>query len=160
MSRFATKYFGHIEWPDDALLVFPEGLPGFEHERRFARLEPARYAPLIFLQSASTPELCFLAAPVAAVDPGYKLDVHAEELQRICAAARDVDVLDVGVMVLLTVREGSPATANLLAPVVVDGKSRLAVQAIRRDRLYSCRHPLAGTPLAGTPGGERLAQCL
>lgn len=152
MSRFATKYFGHIEWPDEALLVFPEGLPGFEHERRFARFEPERYAPLIFLQSASTPELCFLAAPVETIDPSYKLDAEAEELRAIHATGVDV-------MVLLTAREGSPATANLLAPIAIDGKSRLAVQAVRRDRLYSCRHPLAGTPLAATPGGERLAQC-
>jgi len=150
VPRFATKYFGAVEWPDEEMLVFPQGLPAFEHERLFARLAPAGYKPIIFLQSASTPELCFLAAPAAAVDPAYELDAQSTELELVQGVEAPLEVL-----VLLTVREGQAGTANLLAPVAINPSTRRAVQAIRRDRRYSCRHPLAGTPC-----GNRLAQCL
>jgi flagellar assembly factor FliW len=144
VSRFATKYFGVIEWPDEQCIVFPEGIPGFETERRFARLEPEKYAPLIFLQSASTPELCFLAAPVESIDPSYELPSDSWE------GSAPLEVL-----AILTVRPDGSSTANLLAPLLIETASGTAVQAIRPDRRYSCRHPLHGTPC-----GERLARCL
>lgn len=148
VPRIATKYFGELDWPDDEVLTLPQGLPGFAGERQFARIEPEKYRPLVFLQSVATPALCFLAAPIKSIDPGYELDVHAEELRTINSVAA-VDVL-----AILTVLDGKPATANLLAPLVVDRMTKLGAQAIRRDRRYSCRHPLEGTPC-----GERLAQC-
>ena len=47
--------------------LFPEGLPGFERERRFLPLEMPDQHPLVFLQSAATPALCFVTLPVLAV---------------------------------------------------------------------------------------------
>ncbi len=34
------------------------------------------------------------------------------------------------------------ATANLMAPVVLNVKTQRGLQAIRRDRLYSHQHPV------------------
>lgn len=144
MARFLTKYFGWLDWPEQGLILFPSGLPAFERERRFARLELERYAPLVFLQSLSTPELCFLATPVTAVDPSYVLDQTAPAHSNNPAE----------VLVLLTVPDNGPPAANLLAPVVI-AQDRVAVQAIRYDRRYASRHPLEGTVCA-----ERLMQCL
>lgn len=150
MPRFDTRYFGTLDWPEEDLLALPQGLPGFPEERQFARFEPPRYAPLIFLQSIRTPQLCFLAAPIASIDDAYELDTASEELRIAHSPGAAADVL-----ALLTIPAGHPPTANLLAPLVIDPLTRRGVQAIRRDQRYSCRHPLAGTLC-----GETLARCL
>jgi flagellar assembly factor FliW len=49
---------------------------------------------------------------------------------------------------VVTLPASGPATANLLAPLVVNLAARLGVQAVRSDARYSHRHPLA-TAAAG-----------
>jgi flagellar assembly factor FliW len=46
-------------------------------------------------------------------------------------------------LAILTVPKEGPVTANLLAPVVVNLATRVAVQAVRADTMYSHRHPIA-----------------
>ena len=36
-----TKYFGEIEYDEEAVLIFPKGLFGFEEEQRFLLLPKA-----------------------------------------------------------------------------------------------------------------------
>src|SRR5437016_3006575 len=117
-------------------LVFPHGLPGFEHERRFTLVEDRAHPPLLSLESETTPDLRFHALPVRAVDPAYDLQLSPE----------DLDVLELeqvpgedGVLCLaiLAAPENGPLSANLLAPVVVNCTRNLAVQAVRMDQRYS-----------------------
>jgi flagellar assembly factor FliW len=50
---------------------------------------------------------------------------------------------EVAVLVLLSLHDGLSTTANLMAPIVVNLKTRRALQAIRQDSLYSHQHPVA-----------------
>ena len=155
MARLLTKYFGWIDAPREAFLEFPSGLPGFERERRFVQLRVPAHAPVVFLQSAATPDLCFLAAPVQTVDDRYELEIAPEESQalRLPEQVRPALGADVEALVLLSLAVEGGATANLLAPVVVNPRSGKAVQAVRRDRRYSSRHSvsLCAPPAPETP---------
>ena len=64
-----TKYFGPVAYEESNVLRFPAGLPGFEEERRFLSLEQPAHAPLVFLQSLTTPDLCFVALPASSIEP-------------------------------------------------------------------------------------------
>ncbi len=66
---------------------FPCGLPAFEGERRFLLIEKKDYRPLVFVQSAETPSLCFVALPILAADPSYRLAVSREDLESLGFAA-------------------------------------------------------------------------
>jgi flagellar assembly factor FliW len=146
MPTVDTKYFGAVPYEEGTCFEFPWGLPAFEEERRFVPLEIPRHHPLVFLQSTATPALCFIALPVLAAHPEYALAVSPDDLQALSlredrqpAVGREVLVL-----ALLSIHEDAPATANLLAPVVVNLSNRRALQAVRSDSVYSHVQPLAG----------------
>ena len=143
MPRLLTKYLGWIEYDEAGVVDFPAGVPGFEHERRFLFIRNEAHAPVVFLQSVQSPGLCFLALPAREVETGYRLDM-AEEDAAVLGLEGGAGGEDLEVLALISHRAGEAATANLVAPVVVHGPGRRAVQAVRRDRRYGARHVLAG----------------
>ncbi len=146
MPTFSSRHFGPIEYQDDAIFEFPAGLPGFEQERRFVPIEHAASKPIVFLQSLTRPELCFITLPVLAVKKDYRLAVSPEDLRALALAEDRQPVIgaDVLCLALISVAEGRLPTANLLAPVVVNLRTRRAVQAIQEESAYSHQYPLLG----------------
>ena len=144
MPQYLTRHFGTIEYPEDAVIEFPSGLPGFEDERRFLPVEHPRSAPIMFLQSLLRPEVCFITLPVLAVAANYELSISPEDLRALEFDETRQPVIGVEALCLavISVSEGAEPTANLLAPIVVNLKTRRAVQAIQENGLYGHRHPL------------------
>jgi flagellar assembly factor FliW len=143
-----TRRFGAFEYDRSSVLTFPAGLPGFEGHTVFIIVEQPELAPIVFLQSLNTPELCFPAAPVAAIDPGYSPGLTREDLERLGLdpGRQPVPNVEVLSLALLCAPENGPLTANLLAPVVINVQTHTAVQAVRADSLYSHRHPIPTGP--------------
>jgi len=141
MPQLETRQFGLLDYLPEAVLEFPAGIPAFEHERRFLPIEQAATRPFVFLQSLATPELMFLTLPALLVEPAYRLDLGPEDLELLglSAAPQRIDQ-DVHCLAIVTVQPDGRLTANLLAPVVINPKSRRAVQALQPG--YSPQHPL------------------
>lgn len=138
MASLQTEQFGELEYSEDAALLFPRGLPGFERARKFVLLDDAELAPLVHLQSLEIGGLCFLALPVRAIDPEYETLLSAED-REVLGAGPTLD------LALLSAARDGTLSANLLAPVVIDLATRRAVQAVRADTQYSHRHELGET---------------
>ena len=117
-------------------MTFPAGLPGFEDQKRFVLTNQGELAPLVFLRSLDSDDLCFTTLPVSAIDPGYELSLSFEDRERL---GREGDLL---VLAILAAAENGQWTANLLAPVVIQVEARTGVQAVRSDARYSHRHCL------------------
>src|SRR5204863_8883919 len=128
MPTVDTKYFGAMPYQEESCFEFPWGLPAFEEEQRFLPLEMPGHKPLVFLQSTVNPDLCFITLPVLAADSKYALSVSGEDLQALGLAEDRQPAIgpEVLVLTLLSIREGAAATANLLAPVVVNLATRRA----------------------------------
>jgi len=126
------------------VIYFPAALPGFPEEKRFLLIEQPVNHPLVFLQSVSSPELCFVTAPVRGIDPGYELAMGVEDLGLVELPADRPPRIgeDVVCLAILAFSEDGPPTANLLSPVVINLKRGLAVQAIQPDSGHSHRQPL------------------
>lgn len=115
-------------------LSFVRPLPGFGDLRRFVLVElpveqPAEGAePVLFeLRSLEEPAVRFLAAVPTAFFPDYAFDLDEDD----CAELGLTDEADALVLVLLTMGQDAAATtANLLAPVVVNARTRQAAQVI------------------------------
>jgi flagellar assembly factor FliW len=154
MPLVETKYFGTMPCAEESVFELPFGLPAFEDQRRFVFIETPQHAPLCFLQSLSQPELCFLALPIQAVDRSYQLAVAAEDLAALEFNPDRQPQLgsEALVLALVSLHGSFSATANLMAPVLVNLKTRCAIQAIRRDSLYSHQYRL--TPQADGKEGE------
>ena len=148
MVEIKTKYFGSIPLDSGLLVEFPSGLPAFEREQAFLAIEHPRTAPLVMLQSITTPDLCFLALPISEVDPDYQLLISAEE-RAVLGLDQTTDPpanTDVAALALIAVRRDGRVSANLMSPVVVNRANRRAIQSVRWDGLYSHEHPLRLPP--------------
>ena len=143
MPTFDTKSFGTIAFEPRDTIEFSRGLPGFEERHRFVAIHQQSAAPLVFLQSIEDPGLCFITAPVLAVDPQYRLKLSEEDREAAdLSAVRQPRIgKDVWALAVISMRASGP-TANLLAPLVINLRSLRAVQAVLRDSDYSHRYVL------------------
>jgi flagellar assembly factor FliW len=115
-------------------------LPGFPGLTRFALVQVDDHGVLSALRSLEDPDLRFLVAPPAAFFPDYAPVVDDETV-----AALGVEKVE-DVLLLVVVNPGTSvhtATANLVAPVLVNTANRRAQQVILDDPDLSVAVPLA-----------------
>jgi flagellar assembly factor FliW len=145
MPSIPTKFFGDVDFAPDTVFTFPSGLPGFEDEREFLFLNVPESDPVMFLQSVSMRNLCFVLLPILAVAPEFRLKLTPEESEALRLAADREPTLgtDVLCVALISAKRGEPLCANMMAPIVVNVNNRLGIQVIHPDSGYSHRHPIA-----------------
>jgi flagellar assembly factor FliW len=150
MSHIQTKYFGAIECGAEAVYHFASGLPGFEEERDFAFLSRPDSHPILFMQSISNVELCFLLLPILTIEPHYQLSLSAEDLAELRFPENADPRIGEDILCGALVCAGgfqAPPTANLLAPIVLNLVKRIGMQIIQAESRYSHRHPLIAEEL-------------
>lgn len=144
MLRIQTKCFGEMEYSPEAVFRFPNGMPGFEAEHAYVFLDQPATHPLMFMQSISSPDVCFMMLPVLAADPEYKLNLAEDEVAALGLPPGKQPQIGQDVLCAVLVcaaEEDRPVpTANLLAPVVVNIKRQVGIQAIQSG--YDHRYPL------------------
>jgi flagellar assembly factor FliW len=151
MLEIRTTRYGEMETvqiSEDAVLAFPEGVPGFERHRRFALIEDQKLAPFCWLQSLHDPLVGFLV-----IEPGHLLSDYEFDI-----SDPDADVIglddpaDARVLSILVVPENVRAmTANLQAPLIVNPLKRIAKQVILTDERFPLRYPVFGGADAVSP---------
>lgn len=142
MSSVETRYFGPIPLVEDSVVHTPQGIPGFESETGFLLVQlPGQY-PLVYLQSIQSPDLCFPALPVRVADAAYELEISDEDCGVLGTSNRPAIGSDVLCLALLAAEENDSATANLMAPIVVNLRARIGVQCLNSAGNYLCRHRL------------------
>ena len=144
MPFIKTRDFGELPYDPSGELTFPCGIPGFSDEHRFVLIAPEAIAPLILLQSVETASLCFLTVLVSALDPQYQSGIAPEDLRVIgLDETRQPQSEEEALFLAILSGAGSNTfVANLLAPIVVNARTRAAIQAVRHDQLYSHQHPV------------------
>jgi flagellar assembly factor FliW len=147
VEEFTSSQFGVLRYETDQVMETPCGLPAFESERRFLAIEKPENAPIVFLQSLQTPELAFITLPVTFLAPDYAIEFTPEDLETLKWVDEQPPRIDHEVLCLALVTVGSEpgATANLMAPLVVNLANRRTVQVIQTAG-YSHQHPLGANP--------------
>jgi flagellar assembly factor FliW len=143
MPETETTNFGLIHFAPESVFEFPHGLPGFEDRHRFLPVQNPRSAPILFLQSLEDPALCFTTLPIWVIDPGYHLHVMEQDLD-LLGLTQDREPRigeEVMCLAILSIRK-TGTTANLMAPVVINLRNHVAVQAVSPETGYSHRHGL------------------
>jgi flagellar assembly factor FliW len=130
-----SRRFGEHAIPGEKVLHFPDGLIGFREAHRFALLDGGRPgSPFRCLVSLDVPELGFVVCEPAALWPGYGSDLPPPA--EGAAGER-------AVLAIVTVPENAQEmTANLMAPIVLDCRSRTGRQLVLDNGRYSTRHTL------------------
>jgi flagellar assembly factor FliW len=131
-----TTCLGQIEWEQSSELFLPAGLPGFEGETRIVPVEIPAYRPLVFLQSAQRPDLCFAALPAKTITSGFRLCLTEEEKAALeLPENSDPDITDDVLCLALLQPAGSSVQVNLDAPVVVNLHNCRCIQSLGRERM-------------------------
>ena len=134
-----TVNFGALEVPEDKVITFKEGLPGFPQIRRFAILEIDELKPFQYLQALDDPPISLFIINPFLVDPTYEFrltdldmeDVHSKNSSQLAVYA------------VATIPDNpSEATINMMAPIVINDKDRCGKQVILHESEYSVQHPL------------------
>lgn len=119
-------------------LIFVGGLAGFPGVERFALVEVPDSA-LFRLRSIDESDLEFVVVPPALLFPSYEPEIDDVSAERLGLRTAD----DALLLVVLTLpRDGGVPTANLLAPIVVNRRTRTAAQVVLDSGPHSLREPL------------------
>ncbi len=134
-----TINFGDLEVPEDKIIAFKEGIPGFPQIHRFTFLEFEDLKPFQYLQSLDEPPIALLVVNPFMVDREYRFQLSSSDMEDIHSS----DPSGVAVYAVATVPANPEgATLNLMAPIVVNEKARCGKQVILHDSGYSVKHPL------------------
>lgn len=144
MPRLLTRKLGEVDYTGDSVFRFPLGLPGFEEQQSFVFVRKPDTEPLIFMQSMSEPDLCFILVPVLVADPTYHLEVSADDAEELHLPPGHQPAIgeDVLCAAMVCAAENVTPTVNLMAPIVVNFKERIGMQIIRSESGYSHQVPL------------------
>lgn len=113
--------------PDLLTLSLAGGVAGFPQSERFALVELSPTSPLFRLCSLDQPGLDFLVVPPAVCFPDYAPVVDDASAARLALT----DAQDALLLLVLTVGEDAgSATANLMAPIVINVRTRQAAQVV------------------------------
>jgi flagellar assembly factor FliW len=131
--------FGTCTYHDSEVLTFPWGLPGFGTLRRFLALSLAGQEKFVWLQSLDEPSV---AIPTA--DPWQIFDDYAPQLPPYAMSSLELrNPDDFATLCVVVVTPGAAEmTMNLLAPIVVNLRSRVGRQITLETGGYSVRAPI------------------
>ena len=135
-KRISSSRLGELELSTDEIINFSEGFLGLPTWQE-AVLRQTEVAPfLLWLQFTHDPDAAFLVLDIESVFPDYDLAL-ARTAAGTSPAAKVFAIVSVPGGLL------AKATANLLAPVVIDSTPTLqGRQVVLHDSPYPLRHPL------------------
>jgi flagellar assembly factor FliW len=116
-----------------ALVLLTQPMIGFEHTSRYAiRPLGSDYGSYELMTSLEEQGLSFVVVPPGAIFSDYRFEIPESDVELL--GLRDVS--DVETWVLVT-RKGLPVpTVNLLGPLVVNRRTRVAAQLVLQDSGY------------------------
>ncbi len=136
---WTSRQFGALEYEEDHVVTFAEGLFGFEQCRRYVIVDDEASEPFRWLVSVEQGDLSFPMLDPGLLLPGYNaLSVVGPGKEVWVLAALDKNV--------------ERSTVNLRSPVVIDRQTRAAQQVILDDDSLPFQFPLMPAP---QPAGGR-----
>jgi flagellar assembly factor FliW len=138
-QTIVTARFGEVSFTDADVFDFPWGLPGFSDLHRFLALSLDEQPDFVWLQSIDDGAIALPAADPWRLFPDYdpKLPPYAVESLKV-QNSEDFTILGI----VVVTKEAKEMTMNLMAPVVVNLKTRVGRQVMLENSGYSVRTPL------------------
>jgi flagellar assembly factor FliW len=146
--KVATKAYGLIDVDERQKIIFPQGLFGFEALHSYLLLDAERQ-PFYWLQSTDVEQVAFVLVSPFLFRPDYELNISNEELAEIGIHSPEKAL----VFSIVTIpADGSPMTANLQGPLIINRDTRTGKQAILSDTRWKIKHDIMAE-LAATGNG-------
>jgi flagellar assembly factor FliW len=147
-----TLNFGDLEVPEDKVITFKEGLPGFPQMHRFVVLELEELKPFQYLQALDEPPISLFIINPFLVDPTYEFRLADSDMEDL----KSMNSTEMAVYAVATIPEDpNKATLNLMAPIVINDRFRCGKQIILHESKYSVKHPLLDSSIQNTKNAQQ-----
>ena len=127
LIKIPSLTFGEIEIDEETIYTFKDGVPGLKGIHKYCIVESDELAPFKWLQACEEPFLSMMMLDPTLIDPEYDFTLSDEYNQVL-----DIEETDeLTAMVFIVVpQDPKKMTANLLAPVVFNARSKRGVQVV------------------------------
>jgi len=137
--KFVTTRFGEIDFKEKEVIILPKGVLGFSQLTQYVILERKEFVPFKWLQSVEDSNVAFVITDPLHLFPNFKLEINEKELEEL----NYTNSRDLVTYVIVTVpQDVTQASADLLGPLVINSKKRLAKQAVMPNSPYTTKHYL------------------
>lgn len=134
-----TKAMGTVSIVEKQIIHMENGFYGFPDNHQFALID-AQPRPFVWVQSMDDSNLAFLAVDPFLFRSDYEINLDDADVASLDIASPS----DVLVFALITIpSDGSPVTANLQGPLVINKKNNKAMQVIHPDPKWTTKHDIA-----------------
>ena len=123
-----TTRFGQIDAQQEQVIVFPQGLIGFEACRHWLIVADPQNSDVAWLQSLSQMQVALPMVSPRKFAPDYRVTIPRRQLALLNLRSSD----RVYVMAVVS-KSGKTLTANLRSPIVINLTKCIAVQVITSD---------------------------
>ena len=145
--KVLTKAYGQIEVNEGQKIHFPQGILGFESFKDYVLLDAERQ-PFYWLQSLDVENIAFVLINPFLFRPDYEMNIENEDLVPIGI----IDPAKALIFSIVTIlADGSPMTANLQGPLVINRDNRLGIQAVLTDSRWKTKHDIIAELTAAKP---------
>ena len=139
--KIGTKYFGNIEIGLEKIILFANGVLGFEDYKDYTILYDNEKEKSFFswLQSTEESSLAFPIVNPFNVVESYNPQINDDMLESIGGVSDE----DTVVFLMATIPEDvKQASVNMKAPLIINASSRKGVQVIAEGQEYEIKHKL------------------
>ncbi len=139
--KIETKYLEELDVEKESIINFPNGILGFENSTRFVLIDFPNNPLFKFLQDVDNVDICFILINPWDFFEDYEIDIPDKELDTIDLNPQIENSLEVYSIVTLG-NSLNESTANLLAPIIINIKSKIGKQYVLTYTSYSTKHKL------------------
>lgn len=146
-----TEKFGNFEFPDNKVIQFPSGIPGFEDLHRFVILEIEKSKPLYWLQSTENKYIALPTMIPFELLENHYIQIRDNELEDLHVKEQS----DLIVMNVVVIPEDiKQMTVNLAAPIIINAKEGIGKQILIDAKELPMRYPVYETIMRSARGGD------
>lgn len=137
--ELVTKYFSNMEYENSDIILFENGLFGFETYKKYILIRfDNNNNSLICLQSIDQPDIAFVMLNPYLFLPDYNVSLSEADYKDL----KLDDPNTVAIYNICVLQEDMPkSTTNLRCPIIVNTETRLAKQIILENSDYPFKYP-------------------
>lgn len=138
MDILNTKFFGQMEYEQDSVFRFEEGIPGFADLHQYIVINEEN-SIFTYLQSIEREDICFVMINPFAIFTDYDIEISDEAVNKLNIN----QIQDIMIYSIITIPEKlSDITANLRAPIILNIVNKKGLQEIVNNEKYNTKHKI------------------
>ncbi len=134
-----TSRFGQVQLNNEEIIIFSEGLLGFQDLRSFVLLDDPNDDIFAWLQSCESPAIAFPVLEPELFSETYKINLSKSDLEVLqmpnSSRARSFCIVTIP-------DDPTLMTANVKAPIVINVEKKRARQCVLQDNNLAIREPI------------------